>query len=149
MGNLGNNGPLRPGPRPGGAGRGDVQDADVEWTEYVAWLDREAAVGREPEPWPSGDDERWDPELEASIAHASGRIAAFHVCDWLVPTTDLVLDRGMMGDGVIDIPAIRGLVQEAGYNGFVEVEIMSARNWWLRDPDEVLSTMKARFAASA
>ena len=64
MGILGNNGPLRPGPRPDGAGRGDVQDADAEWAEYVAWLDREAAAGREPEPWPSGDDERWDPEFE-------------------------------------------------------------------------------------
>ena len=35
------------------------------------------------------------------------RILAYHVCDWLVPTTDLLLDRGMMGDGVIDLRAIR------------------------------------------
>ena len=62
-----------------------------------------------------------------------GRIAAFHACDWLVPTTDLVFDRGMMGDGVIDIPAIRGMAEAAGYPGFVEVEILSKR-WWAEDP---------------
>jgi len=72
------------------------------------------------------------------VARAGGRILGFHICDWLVPTTDLLLDRGMMGDGVIDIPAIRGLVEAAGYTGFCDVEILSANNWWKRDPDEVL-----------
>jgi len=91
----------------------------------------------------------WDPELAGSVARAAGRIAAFHVCDWLVPTTDLVLDRGMMGDGVIDVPGIRSMMEAAGYRGLIEVEIMSARNWWRRDADEVLSVMKERFAALA
>ena len=91
----------------------------------------------------------WDPELAGSIARAAGRIAAFHVCDWLVPTTDLVLDRGMMGDGVIDIPNIRAMVEAAGYSGLIEVEIMSARNWWQRGPDEVLSVIKERFSSAA
>ena len=80
----------------------------------------------------------WDPELEAQIERAGTRILGFHVCDWLVPTTDLLLDRGMMGDGVIDLPRIRGWVERAGFEGYAEVEIMSARNWWLRDPDQVL-----------
>lgn len=84
----------------------------------------------------------WDPDLDAEIARAgrAGRILAFHVCDWLVPTTDLLLDRGMMGDGVIDIRRIRRHVETAGYAGFCEVEIMSASNWWKRDPTEVLRT---------
>jgi sugar phosphate isomerase/epimerase len=84
----------------------------------------------------------WDPALEAEIsrAGAAGRILAFHVCDWLVPTTDLLLDRGMMGDGVIDIPRIRGWVEAAGYDGCAEVEIFSKDNWWNRDADEVLRT---------
>ncbi len=88
----------------------------------------------------------WDPELEAEIARAGagGRILAFHVCDWLVPTKDLLLDRGMMGDGVIDIPKIRGLVEAAGYNGFIEVEIFS-KDWWQRDPDEVLRIVAERY----
>ncbi|MBV8912389.1 MAG: sugar phosphate isomerase/epimerase [Acetobacteraceae bacterium] len=87
----------------------------------------------------------WDPDLSQSVRLAAGRIAAFHVCDWLVPTQDLVLDRGMMGDGVIDVPGIRTLMESAGYAGLVEVEIMSARNWWRRDPDEVLRVLKDRF----
>ncbi|MCC6610813.1 MAG: sugar phosphate isomerase/epimerase [Burkholderiales bacterium] len=87
----------------------------------------------------------WDPALERQIERAGEkRILAFHICDWLVPTTDLLLDRGMMGDGVIDLPLIRSWVEAAGYRGFHEVEIMSARNWWRKDPDEVLATCKER-----
>ena len=82
----------------------------------------------------------WDPALEAEIARAGKRIMAFHVCDWLVPTKDLVFDRGMMGDGVIDIPRIRGWVEAAGYDGFNEVEIFSKNDWWQRDADEVVMT---------
>ncbi|MDX5361785.1 MAG: sugar phosphate isomerase/epimerase [Alphaproteobacteria bacterium] len=84
----------------------------------------------------------WDPDLEAQIARAgrAGRILAYHICDWLVPTTDLLLDRGMMGDGVIDLKRLRGLVEAAGYTGLHEVEIFSKDNWWQRDPDEVLAT---------
>jgi sugar phosphate isomerase/epimerase len=73
----------------------------------------------------------WDPNLARDIERAGEkRILAFHICDWLVPTTDLLLDRGMMGDGVIDIPRIRARVEEVGYRGFHEVEILSANNWW-------------------
>jgi sugar phosphate isomerase/epimerase len=87
----------------------------------------------------------WDPELSVQIRRAGRkRLLAFHVCDWLVPTTDLLLDRGMMGDGVIDLRRIRGWVERAGYRGFHEVEIFSAANWWKRDPDEVLETCKRR-----
>ncbi len=89
----------------------------------------------------------WDPALEAEIARAgrAGRIFAHHVCDWLVPTADLLLDRGMMGDGVIDLPRIRGWVEAAGFAGCIEVEIFSAANWWKRDPDEVLAIVQERY----
>jgi len=80
----------------------------------------------------------WDPDLARQIARAGRRILAYHVNDWLVPTTDLLLDRGMMGDGVIDLRAVRAMVEAAGYRGHCEVEILSAGNWWKRDPDEVL-----------
>jgi sugar phosphate isomerase/epimerase len=80
----------------------------------------------------------WDPDLKKEIARAGGKILAYHVNDWLVPTTDLLLDRGMMGDGVIDLRTIRAMVEAAGYRGHCEVEILSAGNWWKRDPDEVL-----------
>jgi sugar phosphate isomerase/epimerase len=83
--------------------------------------------------------------LKAGIERAGDkRLLAFHICDWLVPTADLLLDRGMMGDGVIDIPLIRSWVEAAGYRGFHEVEIFSANNWWRRDPDEVLATCRER-----
>jgi sugar phosphate isomerase/epimerase len=87
----------------------------------------------------------WDPDLEAQIARAGRRICAFHVNDWLPDTRDLRLDRGMMGDGIIDIPGIRRLVEAAGYDGHREVEIFSERNWWQRDPDEVIRIVKERY----
>ncbi|HSI60236.1 MAG TPA: sugar phosphate isomerase/epimerase family protein [Ideonella sp.] len=83
----------------------------------------------------------WDPKLEAQIARAgSDRLLAFHACDWLLPTRDLLNDRGMMGDGVIDIPRIRGWVESAGFAGYSEVEIFSAQNWWKREGGDVLDT---------
>jgi sugar phosphate isomerase/epimerase len=87
----------------------------------------------------------WDPQLEQQIARAGrARILAYHICDWLVPTRDLLNDRGMMGDGVINLPRIRSWVEATGYAGCHEVEIFSAQNWWRREPDEVLAVMKQR-----
>jgi sugar phosphate isomerase/epimerase len=89
----------------------------------------------------------WDPDLEAEIGRAglAGRILAFHVCDWRLPTRDLVFDRAMMGEGVIDLPTIRAMVEAAGYDGPIEVEIFSKLDWWRRDPDEVLRTIVERY----
>jgi len=69
----------------------------------------------------------WDPGLEQSVASAQGIIAGYQVADWLVPTTDLAFDRGMPGDGVIDLAHLRSLIEGAGYQGCVEVEVLSAR----------------------
>ncbi len=83
----------------------------------------------------------WDPQLQAQIARAGReRLLAFHVCDWLVPTTDLLEDRGMMGDGIIDLRRLRGWVEDAGFGGYAEVEIFSRANWWQRAGGEVLDT---------
>jgi sugar phosphate isomerase/epimerase len=91
----------------------------------------------------------WDPKLQQQIERAGQkRLLAFHVCDWLTPTRDLLNDRGMMGDGVIDIPKIRGWVEAQGFNGFSEVEIFSTENWWQRDHSEVLETCIARHRRS-
>jgi sugar phosphate isomerase/epimerase len=87
----------------------------------------------------------WDPALAAAIHRARGRILTYHVCDWLVPTTDLLLDRGMMGDGVIDLRGIRAMVEAAGYAGHCDVEIFSADNWWKRDPADVLTVCAERY----
>ena len=80
----------------------------------------------------------WDPDLKRQTARAGKRIITYHVCDWLVPTKDLLLDRGMPGDGAIDLKGIRTMVEAAGYDGLIDVEIFSAQDWWKRDPDEVL-----------
>lgn len=87
----------------------------------------------------------WDPDLARQMARAKGRIAGFHVCDWKVPTTDLVFDRGLPGEGVIDIAAIRAMAEAAGWTGGVEVEILS-NHWWAQDPETVLHEVKSRHA---
>lgn len=90
----------------------------------------------------------WDPDLAGQIARAGKeRLLALHVCDWLVPTKDLLMDRGMMGDGVVDLKAYRALFEAQGYDGLVEVEIFSEKDWWTRDPDEVLKTVLERCEA--
>jgi sugar phosphate isomerase/epimerase len=82
----------------------------------------------------------WDPELMGQIARAGkDRILAFHVCDWLVPTRDMLNDRGMMGDGVIDIKRVRAAVEAQGFAGYSEIEIFS-NDWWGRPMDEVIRT---------
>jgi sugar phosphate isomerase/epimerase len=87
----------------------------------------------------------WDFELYRQIERCGlDRLFAFHVCDWMVPSADMLNDRGMMGDGVIDIPRVRGAVEALGYAGYVEVEIFSNR-WWDRPLDEVIETCIARF----
>ncbi|GAB3142477.1 sugar phosphate isomerase/epimerase [Microbispora hainanensis] len=91
----------------------------------------------------------WDPEVLTQIAWAGERIASYQVGDFLVPLpADPLLGRGMMGDGVIDFGPITAAVEVAGYRGDVEVEIFNA-DVWATDPDEVLATMKRRFAATA
>ncbi len=87
----------------------------------------------------------WDPKLQSQIARAGARrLLAWHVCDWLTPTTDLLSDRGMMGDGVIELRKIRGWMEAAGYAGHAEVEIFSEKGWWQRPGDEVLDTCMDR-----
>jgi sugar phosphate isomerase/epimerase len=86
----------------------------------------------------------WDAMLERELARARGRIRGFHLCDWRVPTTDLLMDRAMMGDGCIDLHRIRTLVEAAGYQGYHEVEILNQRIWDAPG-DEVLALMKERY----
>lgn len=88
----------------------------------------------------------WDPDLAREIARAgkANRLFGYHVCDWLVPTRDLLTDRGMMGDGVIDLRMIRALMESANYNGPVEVEIFSSLDWWKRPMNDVLTICSER-----
>jgi sugar phosphate isomerase/epimerase len=88
----------------------------------------------------------WDRTLTQSLAAARGRVLGYHLCDWLENTRHMLLDRGMMGDGVADLRAIRQAVEDgAGYGGLCEVEVFSADDWWKRDPAEVLDVIVDRF----
>ena len=73
----------------------------------------------------------WDPALASEIARCGrlGKLFAYHVCDWRTPTSDLLLDRGLMGEGCIPLRQIRSWIEATGFNGFNEVEIFSTRLW--------------------
>lgn len=86
-----------------------------------------------------------DTVLSESIYNAGGRILGFHLCDWLENTSDMLLDRGMMGDGVADIRGLRAEIEKAGYQGYCEVEIFSSENWWKRPPEVVLDIIVERY----
>lgn len=86
----------------------------------------------------------WDPALYAQIAAASGHILGFHVCDWLVPTPDMLLGRGMMGDGVIELRRIRNAIEATGYRGPIEVEIFN-QSIWDAPGDDTLRLMSKRY----
>lgn len=87
----------------------------------------------------------WDTDLPRQVLRAGRRIFGYHLCDWLADTQDVLLDRGMMGDGVADLRALRLAVEAAGYQGPCEVEIFSSANWWQRDPADVLDVIVQRF----
>jgi sugar phosphate isomerase/epimerase len=82
----------------------------------------------------------WDPNLARDIERCAraGKLWAFHICDWLTPTVDMLNDRGLMGEGCIDIRGVRAMVEGGGFDGFHEVEIFSNR-WWSSDQDKFLA----------
>jgi len=88
----------------------------------------------------------WDPELKSQInlAGQTGRLHAFHICDWKTPTTDLLNDRGLMGEGCINIHEISSWVEAAGFSGHREVEIFSNR-WWSGDQGDFLDKIAASY----
>ena len=88
----------------------------------------------------------WDPDLkeEIELAGQQKTLFGFHVCDWRVETRHMLNDRGLMGDGCIDIPAIRGWVEAAGFRGFNEVEIFSD-HYWAMDQNEYLKLIREAY----
>ncbi|MDB5263055.1 MAG: Xylose isomerase protein barrel [Adhaeribacter sp.] len=85
----------------------------------------------------------WDPDLENQMKRCgqNGNFSAFHICDWKTPTLDMLNDRGLMGEGVINLKQIRGWAEEAGFNGFNEVEIFS-NIYWQQDQHQFLDKIK-------
>jgi sugar phosphate isomerase/epimerase len=90
----------------------------------------------------------WDPERAEEIARLGDRVAGYHVNDWLVPVKNVLMNRGMMGDGVIELRRIRGEIERAGYRGPIEVEIFNEEIW--QTPlDELVRRTKERFVERA
>lgn len=81
----------------------------------------------------------WDPELEAQMARCgrNGNIFALHLCDWKLNMSHMLQDRGLMGEGIIDVNRIRRMAEDAGFRGYLEVEIFS-KHWWAQDQDYFL-----------
>jgi sugar phosphate isomerase/epimerase len=75
----------------------------------------------------------WDPKIHEMIARTAseGRLLAFHVNDWLATTADMLMDRGLPGEGVIDLGALTDSALNAGYGGLFELEVFSNRIWRL------------------
>ena len=83
------------------------------------------------------------PDLLREIASAAGRIYGFHLAD-SPQTLRSNEDRFVPGEGVIPLVEIVSAVLDAGYDGFVDVELMS-QELWTHDYDDLL----ARCAAGA
>ncbi|MEO6525006.1 MAG: sugar phosphate isomerase/epimerase family protein [Gemmatimonadaceae bacterium] len=90
----------------------------------------------------------WDPERTQEIALLGEHIAGYHVNDWLVPVKNVLMNRGMMGDGVIELRKIRGEIERAGYSGPIEVEIFNESIWEM-PVDDLVRLTKERFVANA
>jgi sugar phosphate isomerase/epimerase len=86
----------------------------------------------------------WDPDLRVEVRRAGRSIFSFHVCDWLTPTRDILNDRGLMGDGCINIREIRGWVEETGFVGPIEVEIFS-NEWWAGDQAQFVERIRSAY----
>ena len=89
----------------------------------------------------------WDTAFDSELLRIFGKNLIFgaHLCDWLRGTSDILFDRGMMGDGIAEIRRIRDTIEKTGYDGFYEVEVFSQDNWWKQHPHTVLDTLKERF----
>lgn len=86
----------------------------------------------------------WDVDVYRLIRRCGRRIVAYHVSDWIVPLPDVLNGRGMMGDGVIELRALREAVDAAGYSGFIEVEIFNETIWSMPG-NQVLALMCERY----
>ena len=90
----------------------------------------------------------WDPDLEKQIERAGSQLFAHHISDWKTPTDDLLLDRGIMGEGCIPLREIRGWMEAGGFKGYNEVEIFS-KKLWEQDQGEFLQEILEAYRSSS
>ncbi|MER7883685.1 sugar phosphate isomerase/epimerase family protein [Streptomyces fimicarius] len=93
----------------------------------------------------------WDDQAPAQIARAGagGRIHSFQLADWITPLpAGVLLGRGQLGDGSVDFRAFRRWVEDAGFDGPIEVEIFNEA-LWARDGAEALAEVADRYVRHA
>ncbi len=86
----------------------------------------------------------WEACLQSEIMRAGRKIMAFHVSDWKTPTEHILTDRGLMGEGCINIRQIRAWAEQAGFRGFIEVEVFSEK-YWKEEPGYYIQRIKEAY----
>ena len=66
----------------------------------------------------------WNSDVLEELPRYAHLIAGVHVNDWRDPTRGWA-DRVLPGDGAADLPAILGVLEDVGWNGFYDLEIFS------------------------
>ncbi|HWM05748.1 MAG TPA: sugar phosphate isomerase/epimerase family protein [Actinophytocola sp.] len=82
----------------------------------------------------------WDERVweQIAAAGAAGRIACVQLADWVLPLpADVLVGRGLPGAGCVEFDRFLRAVDEAGYEGPIEVEVFNA-DLWARPGEEIL-----------
>ena len=68
----------------------------------------------------------WDtPDVLEHVRANADRFPAVHVNDWRAETRGWD-DRVLPGDGVIDLPALLGALEQGGFDGFYDLEVLAS-----------------------
>ena len=96
----------------------------------------------------------WDtPDLLSHTREHASRFVGVHVNDWREPTRGWC-DRVLPGDGVADLPGIFGALNDGGFDGWFELEVLSddgtfgddyPDSLWKLDPVELIRTGREQF----
>lgn len=88
----------------------------------------------------------WDVALPDQISRAGTLIYSVQLADWILPIAGELSSRGMPGEGCIDMTDFVRRCAETGYQGLVEVEVLSDA-WWAKPAEEAVAAAAAGLAA--
>jgi sugar phosphate isomerase/epimerase len=88
----------------------------------------------------------WDVALPEQTARAASRIFSVQLADWITPIHGELSSRGMPGEGCIDMTEFVNRCRHAGYQGLVEVEVLSD-HWWSQGAQLAVEAATAGLAA--
>lgn len=91
----------------------------------------------------------WEPDLADTWAAVADRVFGVQIGDWTTPVavgrTDGVVQRGVPGDGHLDLSAFVSLARRHGWDGPVEVELFN-EDLAALDPGEAIDLLLQRCA---